>query len=227
MNNITHEFRYLLELLKGQKKLKRLRTGWSKHHLIKIITVYLSIDILLNFIIIFPLYLLFEQFFDTYNEFLQNEFEVILVGVLIIPFIEELLFRWPMVYKELHFKLFLVLVSLILITVYWPIGLALFISVLFLVSLDWKKDQKYDIEGLHAKYSRHIFWILTVSFALVHMSNYDYQSIPIWVYPFMVMPQFIGGAFLGLVRIRFGLRYSIIMHSLFNLFAFGGDLIFG
>jgi hypothetical protein len=227
MNNIKHEYRYLLELLKGQKKLKRLRTGWSKHHLFKIISVYLFIDILLNIIIIIPLYLLFEQFFDTYNEFLENDFEIILLGVLIVPFIEELLFRWPMVYKEQHFKLLLVLVSLILIPVYWHIGLALLISVFYLVSFDWKKDYKYDIEGLHAKYSRHIFWILTVSFALVHMSNYDFQSIPIWVYPFMVIPQFIGGALLGLVRIRFGLRYSIIMHSLFNLFAFGGDLIFG
>ncbi len=227
MNNITHEYRFLIDLIKGRKKLKRLQTGWNQQHLSKTISVYLPLDILINVIVIIPLYFLFESFFDTYEEFLESDLEIILLGVLIVPFFEELLFRWPMVYKELHFKLFLVLASLILIPVCWYIGLPLFVSVLVLLAFDWKKDLKYDIEALHAKYSKHIFWILTVSFALVHMSNYDYQSIPIWVYPLMVIPQFIGGVFLGIVRIRFGLRYSIILHSLFNLFAFGGDMIFG
>lgn len=56
-----------------------------------------------------------------------------------------------------------------------------------------------------------------IGFGLVHITNYDFESIPIYFYPIMVIPQLIGGLILGIIRIRFGLRYAILQHSLFNL----------
>lgn len=167
--NITHELKYLRGLLKGSKKLNRLKRGWKKSYLIKVLAVYLVLDFALNLLIGFPLVTLLEDYYNTYEEFTESPLELILLGAILVPIIEELIFRAPMTLA------------------------------------------KRNIRSTHV-----LFWLLTSLFALLHISNYDFNTIPLWAYPIMVIPQFITGILLGMVRIRFGLRYSMILHGSFN-----------
>lgn len=169
MNNITHEFQYLRSVLDGTKKLHKLKPGWKKSYLLRVLGAYLVLDLILNLIIGYPLFTLLEDYYDTYTEVLESPLEWLIIGVTIVPIIEEIIFRGPMTLAKKNIKA-----------------------------------------------SHWLFWLLTIAFALVHITNYDFDIIPIWAYPLMVLPQFITGILLGIVRIRFGLRYSIILHSAFN-----------
>ncbi len=76
------------------------------------------------------------------------------------------------------------------------------------------------------RYFAWLFWISTSVFALAHVSNYD----EMWLAVPMTVPQFASGAILGFVRMHYGLRASISMHALYNLFLlsviFGMDWLF-
>lgn len=59
-----------------------------------------------------------------------------------------------------------------------------------------------------------LFWASTLAFALVHMVNYE-QGAALALVP-LVLPQFIGGAVFGYVRVHYGLWASILAHALHN-----------
>lgn len=169
-NNIKHEIGFLKGLLRGTKSLHPLRKGWKSSYLIRIVTIYLVLDLALNLLVSIPLFTFFDRYFDTYVDLEETDLELLFYGALVMPFIEEVIFRGPMTLAKHKSRLT----------------------------------------------NQLLFWSLTVLFALIHIFNYDFESIPFWVYPFMVIPQLITGILLGVVRVRFGLRYSIILHSSFN-----------
>lgn len=69
-----------------------------------------------------------------------------------------------------------------------------------------------------------IFWFSTLSFALVHASNYDepYQ----WMILPALLPQLAGGIVLGFARLRHGLWASILLHGGFNCVWLLGYVLF-
>ncbi|BDC98080.1 type II CAAX prenyl endopeptidase Rce1 family protein [Persicobacter psychrovividus] len=69
---------------------------------------------------------------------------------------------------------------------------------------------------LWEKHGNAIFWFSVISFGLAHMVNFIAVDIPIWAIPLMVLPQLVAGYFLGFVRLKFGIRYSILFHCLHN-----------
>jgi hypothetical protein len=63
-----------------------------------------------------------------------------------------------------------------------------------------------------------VFWGYTEAFALVHMGNYEGSGartlvLPLLVLPLLVLPQLPCGAVLGYLRLRDGLRSSMLMHA--------------
>lgn len=58
------------------------------------------------------------------------------------------------------------------------------------------------------------FWLTAISFALVHLWNFDEGSL--WVLLPLVLPQFILGMLLGYVRVRIGLWSAILLHAAHN-----------
>ena len=226
MKSIKNELRFIIALLKSEKSIKQLRRGWQKDYFRRVLGVYLLLDLILAIVLIIPLGYAFEEYFETYQEFMESPFEIIMLGVLIVPFIEELIFRWPLVYNESHIKLFLFGVSLLFLLFFWQVGIILLIATFILSSMKWDKFKRFKPRELHKKYIGLLFWLSVIAFGLIHITNYDFKEIPFYVYPFMVLPQIIGGISLAIIRIKFGLRYAIIQHSLFNLIAFSSEIFF-
>lgn len=220
---LNQEILFLKGLLKGDKDLRLLRRSWSWSTLLIILVVYFSVDLLLNFIAFFPLAFFFEDHFDTYIEISDDPAFLLIVGGLIAPFIEEILFRSIMVYEKRYWPYCIFFIAIILFFVHWVIAIIVLFGAIRIIAF---KKNDTDIKRFYKKYGKHIFWVLTILFALVHITNYDFQNIPVYAYPFMVIPQFIGGVFLGIIRIRYGLRYAIIHHTFFNLFVISLDLLF-
>ena len=69
------------------------------------------------------------------------------------------------------------------------------------------------------------FWLSSIAFALVHLSNYDPELATIAL-P-LVLPQFVLGMLLGYVRVRIGLWAAMALHAAHNasLLALSGLLI--
>lgn len=65
------------------------------------------------------------------------------------------------------------------------------------------------------------FYSSVVAFGFVHITNYEFTSI--WIYvlaPFLVLTQIIGGAIMSYLRIRFNFWLGFMYHALWNFVAF-------
>lgn len=62
-----------------------------------------------------------------------------------------------------------------------------------------------------------VFWLYTLAFALAHVGNYEWSNPrTALVTPALVLPQLVIGTSLGYIRLRDGLRSSMLMHLLVN-----------
>ena len=120
---------------------------------------------------------------------------------IIAPIFEELIFRYPLIYKRNY--LYLALSEVVRI----------------------KRGTNKIEHRLLAKrfYKKHFvlyFYLLTIVFSFTHIFNFNYTEMSSFLIFIQVitLPQLIGGFILGYVRIRVGLFFSILLHALFNLF---------
>lgn len=74
-------------------------------------------------------------------------------------------------------------------------------------------------------YFKVIFWILTLLFGYIHLSNYEINTSIILFSLFLVLPQIVLGSILGFIRVRFGLLWAIGLHAAYNLILLGPILL--
>jgi hypothetical protein len=58
-------------------------------------------------------------------------------------------------------------------------------------------------------------------FAAVHLGNFSYNETPLWLLPFLVLPQWVTGLALAWLRVRRGVGAAMVLHGIFN----GGPLL--
>ncbi|PQJ32279.1 hypothetical protein BST92_10235 [Nonlabens arenilitoris] len=63
---------------------------------------------------------------------------------------------------------------------------------------------------------RWIFYLFALAFGAVHISNYGVNLTTILLLPIITGPQIVTGLFLGLIRVKVGLLYSMLFHALYN-----------
>lgn len=66
------------------------------------------------------------------------------------------------------------------------------------------------------------FHLVAILFAAVHLFNFKFASLPIFLLPLLVIPQWVTGLVLGWLRVTRGIGSSIALHAVFN----GGPLFF-
>ena len=137
----------------------------------------LVISILTGFIIT-PIFALIQelQLVNMENHKVEEVFKdmgiplMILIGAIIVPILEETLFRGP-------------------ITLF-------------------KKARSFKIA----------FYFFALIFGFVHLSNFELTTNVLLLSPILVLPQIILGGYLGYIRVRFGLQWSMLLHGTYNLF---------
>jgi membrane protease YdiL (CAAX protease family) len=68
---------------------------------------------------------------------------------------------------------------------------------------------------------RYMYYVLTLSFGFYHLSNFDITQTTLLFSPVLVSPQLSVGIFLGYIRVRFGLIWSMSLHAAYNLVLIG------
>lgn len=87
------------------------------------------------------------------------------------------------------------------------VAVVLLAVIYFIVSVNFESIKKFIL-----KYYKWMFWVSCAAFACAHILNYkDHDSA--WpAYLLLVFPQFIMGAILAYVRVKFGIFQSIAVH---------------
>tara|TARA_R100001143_G_scaffold25860_1_gene26183 strand:+ start:5111 stop:5869 length:759 start_codon:yes stop_codon:yes gene_type:complete len=104
------------------------------------------------------------------------------------------------------------LVGLVVLACWWPY---LFRSSAAPKPLPW---------GLRKTYRRYFGVVVHLScllFAAVHLGNFSYNETPLWLLPFLVLPQWVTGLALAWLRVRRGIGAAMVLHGIFN----GGPLL--
>ena len=60
------------------------------------------------------------------------------------------------------------------------------------------------------------FYVFAVLFGLVHISNFTMTTNVLLLAPILVLPQTLLGGYLGFIRVRFGLGWSMALHACYN-----------
>ena len=127
-----------------------------------------------------------ESIFDN-----KGVIQILLLASLFIPFIEELIFRFPLKYERnllFHFADYLTKNKAL------PF---------------WNKNFKF------------FFYLSAVLFGLMHLTNYSNTNTLFYVLaPLIILPQFIGGISLGYIRLRLGFFWGVLQHGLYNFILF-------
>lgn len=127
---------------------------------------------------------------------------ILFLGVLLIPFIEELIFRGPLRYERNPLM-----------------GIA-----------NWFASSQADKDRQHAWWDRNYKWIFygtAAIFALVHLTNFEYTPLLLLLSPVLVGAQFIVGLLVGWLRVRFRFLWGFLLHALHNFILLGFALSTG
>lgn len=165
--------------------------------------------------------------------------QVFSLVVITAPAMEEVMFRLHLRYKPLLFLFGWVLGMALLATVYgwWPDvdnagsmegGLALLdqwaslllglvaVTVLVLGVYFMMANVRQVADAWVVKLFPVLFYLTAAVFALIHVFNFELPADQWYLTPLLVMPQFVLALYLGYIRVRNGLVYSIYIHALNN-----------
>lgn len=103
----------------------------------------------------------------------------------------------------------------ILVTVLLLIVSILVIGILFEHSLLFKRKMSFFV----TKYFPGVFYVSVLTFALVHVANFDICNQHSFFIIFLVLPQFFAGLVLSYVRLKWGLKTGILVPRINNFVA--------
>lgn len=207
-----------------------------------ILAVILALDILLGFganLIGTSI----ETLIPMENEHVRGEDEEMIrfmqtMGVLVIPFLEELGFRLWLAPNP-----FFLFISFSLVTIQFApapfaglltasglteaapaVKLGFYLALGALITLFfWVRDrQGHRYADFFRRHVAAYYYISAVVFGFVHLTNYSSVSAW-WFAPILILPQLIGGFLFGYARIRLGFWYAVLAHTLTNLLYTLGD----
>lgn len=160
------------------------------------------------------------------------------IGVLVIPFLEELGFRLWLAPNPFFFFISFGLVTAQFAPVPFAgwltasgltdaapaVKIGFYLTLGAVITLFfWLRDRRgHRYADFFRRYVAVYYYGSTLLFGFVHLTNY--ASLSAWWYgPILILPQLIGGFVFGYVRIRLGFWYAVLAHTLANLLFTLGD----
>jgi membrane protease YdiL (CAAX protease family) len=152
--------------------------------------------------------------------FKDNLWGFFLVVAFIGPLLEEILFRLSLVFEPSNIALsgstLLYLVFRIISNRFISlISFFLLLIILFRIAYMYKSE----ITSFWNKNFKYIFYLLSLSFGLFHMSNYRYSEVTQFlIAPILVLPQIVMGLVLSFTRVYYkrGFLMGVFTHILIN-----------
>jgi membrane protease YdiL (CAAX protease family) len=191
-----------------------------------------GIGLTFNVIYILSIGLALHSWTSIENNLEVTSVGVFIVGIIVAPLVEELIFRAGL--RNLRYSLFVGPALISLLFGPWQLAAGMFFfamsvaAYLHFLGLDRRKHQykgeKFRFGRQFIQHYPKIFWLYAGAFSMVHVTNFRFNDASGLLVVFAVVPQLSMGILWGYVRLRDGLRSSIALHFLNNLIVF--SLIF-
>ena len=172
------------------------------------------------------------------NEYVLNQnihllsfFQGLIMVCIIGPIIEEFGFRLCLKYSRFNFSImcgyFYYMIFWIIFrqtAVIWERDFFLLsvVSTLFVVFiinffLNWKENLNIELTKFWTNHPRYIFYSSVYVFGFIHIANYKISLNILILSPILLLPQTLSGVTFSYTRLKYGILYSILLHSVFNL----------
>lgn len=145
----------------------------------------------------------------------------LLFGCLIMPILEELIFRLPLNPKKINVlsSIFLFSIFIFFITKKFFINFEYKYLLLIIITVITLYLSYLKINFLLDFIQNHFFLVVhvsTISFCLFHYGNYNFKNSSIL--PYLIMfSVLLNGYYFAYTRLRFGIFYAIFIHSFHNI----------
>lgn len=123
---------------------------------------------------------------------------ILLLAVIIIPFIEEVIFRLFLRFESNYFLRAIIAI--------FP-------------------KSKTPLSKIWNKFFIYIVYSSAIIFALVHYSNFDSSTNSFYFIPILVLPQFIMGLLLAYLRVRYSFILAFLLHAIHNGIFIGASFL--
>ncbi|MEL7051288.1 MAG: hypothetical protein AAGM45_05835 [Cyanobacteria bacterium J06588_5] len=148
----------------------------------------------------------------------MSPIELFATVAIIGPLLEECIFRLPLRPFAVNIALALSLVVLLGLQLFLPAPSTLLVIGTALVALNlylWaRRSRSTVLNSLYTKYPRIIFYVIVLSFSILHITNFDPA---VWaLVPLLVLPQLVIALWLGFVRLRYGFGWAFFAHAFHN-----------
>lgn len=210
----------LIKIESIKKKLELSRRGIGIFIIYVIINI--GLDYLFNYLVLsFPEDLMFRNI--PCDNIKPNMLFFFLGATIYSPFIEEILFRSILCLNTKNIKLFISsIIAVIMLFVFRPLGYleSMALSLICFI-ISYSLLRKLNIPDINIKYNKPIiiyslFTVSSILFGLCHLKygyiEFDLKNMVLF------LRHFIPGITFGYIRLRYGLKWSILMHSLTNGF---------
>lgn len=146
------------------------------------------------------------------------------LGVVFAPLSEELVFRWQLRKPKWSFLFVLISIEIIAWTVVkndyalFFIGLGLLIIGLVAVMVMDKLKMLRKVKVFRTYYV-FLFYYTAILFGYIHITNAKGLTLADPSFIFYIGSQIFGGLSMGYLRVKYGLKYGILLHAAFNTIA--------
>ena len=203
------------------------------------VKVYETIGLyVLKIVFLIPVVAFFALVYDPKNVQSANMSErftpmiLLLVGGVILPFVEEAGFRLSLKFKPIYLALSLSIFSYYFLTkaifhtkvslVDDSFLLRVIISVCvgaLLLPIFHMDKIKQKLTEFWSKHFRSIYYLSCIIFAWVHITKYELTWLNVLLLPILTLPQLFSAIIYGYTRVSFGFIYPLIMHMSINMIA--------
>lgn len=145
-------------------------------------------------------------------------------GAICAPVLEELIFRWQL--RKPKWSILFVLISIEILVwtftkndyVLFFIGLGLFVIGITAILVMDKLKRLKKVKVFRIYYVL-LFYYTAVLFGYVHITNIKGLTLADPSFILYTGSQIFGGLTMGYMRVKYGLKYSILLHATFNMIA--------
>lgn len=175
---------------------------------------------LLLLLVFMPIILLTKRFLEVQYAGIGEGWLGYITLVIIAPVMEEIIFRYALRFSKsvaaLVVSAFFGYTSYLFLNDTLHIGIGIALSIcgfpIFRIAFEYFEQP---IQAFWKKHFTLIFHFLAITFGLIHLTNYENVSNYIFAIP-LILSQLVSGYALGFVRLKFGLKYSILQHAAWN-----------
>jgi hypothetical protein len=154
---------------------------------------------------------------------------LLIVGGIVLPLFEEITFRLSLKFNPVYFALTFGTFMYYIITkavfksrlslvdeTFWSRVITAIIVILIMYLVSRAKTIKTILENYWQKHFRMIYYFSCVSFAWLHIFNFELNLTNILWLPILTLPQLFSSTIAGYTRVTFGFQYPLLLHITTN-----------